>query len=71
MRAVQEQAIETLALRGRLSLFGSLPAGKSQITIDSRTIHYKEISVYGAASSTAYQIRKALDILSVGTSAPT
>ena len=29
------------ALRGRLSLFGSLPAGKSPITIDSRTIHYK------------------------------
>ena len=66
VRSVQEQALETLALRGRLSLFGSLPSGKSEITIDSRTIHYKEISVYGAASSTAYQIRKALDILSVG-----
>jgi len=56
--------VETLAPRGRLCLFGSLPSGKSEITIDSRTIHYKEIKIFGSSSSTAYQIKKALDILS-------
>lgn len=59
----QEQAVMTLAPRGRLSLFASLSPGKSEISIDSRAIHYKELSIVGAASSTAYQIKKALDIL--------
>ncbi|MEM1486382.1 alcohol dehydrogenase catalytic domain-containing protein [Oscillospiraceae bacterium PP1C4] len=67
VKAVQEQAVETLAPRGRLSLFGSLPVGRSEITIDSRTIHYKEITIVGASSSTAFQIKKALDILSTKT----
>lgn len=65
-KAAQEQAFETVAPRGRLSLFGSLPSGKSTLEIDSRTIHYKEIRVAGAASSTAYQMKKALSILATG-----
>jgi L-iditol 2-dehydrogenase len=62
----QEQAVETLAFRGRLSLFGSLPKGKSNITIDSRTIHYKEIQIMGASSSKTYHMKRALAILAAG-----
>lgn len=63
-KSVQEQALQTLSLRGRLSLFASLSPDKSGITLDSRLIHYKELTVVGAASSTACQIKKALNILS-------
>ena len=63
VKEAMEQALETLATRGRLSLFSSLPVGASGITLDSRIIHYKEVSVYGASSSTARQLQKALDLL--------
>lgn len=66
VHAVQQQAIKTLAYRGKLSLFGSLGVGNSEIAVDSRLIHYKEISVFGAASSTSYQMHQALKILSAG-----
>ena len=61
-----EQAVETLAFRGRVSLFGSLPKGKSEITIDSRPIHYKELKIIGSYSSSIVHMKKALDILKTG-----
>lgn len=60
---VQEQAFKTLGTRGRLSLFGSLPEGRSQLKIDARNIHYNEIGIFGASSSTTYEMEKALQIL--------
>lgn len=63
VHSVQQQAIQTLALRGKLSLFGSLGIGESELNMDSRLIHYKELSIYGGSSSTAKQIGQALKIL--------
>ena len=65
-RAPMEQAVETLALRGRLSLFGSLGKGDSSITIDSRAVHYKELKIIGSSSSATKHMKKALNILSTG-----
>ncbi len=61
-----EQAVELLDFRGRLSLFGSLVKGKSRISIDTRPIHYKELKVIGASSSSVIHMQKALDILKTG-----
>ena len=66
VRAAQEEAPATLAPRGRLSLFGSLPADGSAFPIDSRLIHYKELTVVGASSSTARQMKTALNLLATG-----
>ncbi len=58
----QEQALQMIATRGRISFFGGLPGG-STITIESNIIHYKEVSVFGAFASSASQYKQALALL--------
>lgn len=65
-RAPMELAPELLGFRGRLSYFSSLPSGDSAITIDSRTLHYKELQFFGASSSSVDDMRRAMNILGSG-----
>ena len=65
-KEAQQQAIELLAPRGRVNFFGGLPKDDSIITIDANTIHYKEIFITGASSSTPKGNRKALELISTG-----
>lgn len=65
-RAAQEQSILLAAKGGVVSLFASLPKGASDITFDSRVIHYGQISVVGCSDSTAAQAREALRLLESG-----
>ena len=58
----QEQALQMVTTRGRISFFGGLPGGKT-ITIESNIIHYKEISIFGAFASSAIQYKQALALL--------
>lgn len=60
----QEQALAITRSRGRISFFGGLPHNKSKIPFDSNTIHYKEISVFGAYASHHRQYKTALKLLS-------
>ena len=60
---VQEQAIDLVHKKGRVCLFASLPVGKSMLSIDSRTIHYGEITLIGASDSTPRQVEKAVSLL--------
>ena len=60
---VQEQALGLVRKRGRVCLFASLPVGKSMLSIDSRTIHYGELSLVGASDSTPRQVQKAVSLL--------
>ena len=59
----QTDALRFAAPRGRVSLFGGL-SGDSSGFLDSNTIHYKELSVYGAHASTPAQNRQALKWIS-------
>ncbi|MDI3524773.1 MAG: hypothetical protein PWP42_23 [Candidatus Atribacteria bacterium] len=59
----QNQALQMVARRGRVSLFGGLPPEKSTGYLDSNLIHYKEVGVFGAHASTASQNRLALSLL--------
>jgi L-iditol 2-dehydrogenase len=59
----QTDALRFTAPRGRVSLFGGL-SGDSSGFLDSNTIHYKELSVYGAHASTPAQNRQALEWIS-------
>lgn len=65
-RAPMEQAVGTLDYRGRLSLFASLPKDMADITLDSRAVHYKELSIFGASSSAVRHMQRALAILRAG-----
>ena len=59
----QEQAIAMTAKMGRVSFFAGLPKDKPTITFDSNTMHYKEISVFGAFASHASQYVQALALI--------
>ena len=62
----QEDAISLVRKRGTVCLFASLPSGKSEITLDSRIIHYSEIKLVGSSDSTPKQVEKAVEIISSG-----
>ena len=59
----QEQAMQVAAKQARVSFFAGLPKDKPTITFDSNTLHYKEISVYGAFASHATQYVGALALI--------
>ena len=61
----QEEGMDLLARRGRISLFGGLP-GETKGFIDSNLIHYKELSVYGVHASTPKQNKKAMEYIRDG-----
>jgi len=65
-RGAQEQSVHLAAKGGVVSLFASLPKGASDITLDSRVIHYGQISVVGCSDSTAAQAEEALRLLERG-----
>ena len=60
----QEEALKLVRKRGAVCLFASLPAGKSNLTIDSRLIHYNELQVTGSSDSTSIDVQQAVEILS-------
>jgi len=62
----QEQAPALVRKRGTVCLFASLPKGASDITLDSRIVHYGEVRVVGTSDSTAAHVAKAVELLSNG-----
>ena len=62
----QESALQVVAPRGRLNLFGGLPKTNPTAVFNSNIIHYKEIFVHGAFGSTARQQKKALELFAAG-----
>ncbi len=61
--AAQEQALDIIAPRGRISLFGGLPKNKPYINFNSNIIHYKEVAVFGVFASNAYQCEEAAQLI--------
>ncbi len=59
----QQQALSLVRKRGTVCLFASLPAGRSELTIDSRTLHYGEITLVGTSDSTPEHVRRAVEIM--------
>lgn len=60
----QQQALSLVRKRGTVCLFASLPAGNSELTIDSRIIHYGEITLVGTSDSTPAHVQRAVEIIS-------
>jgi L-iditol 2-dehydrogenase len=59
----QEQALSLVRKNGTVNLFASLPSGQSNLTIDSRLIHYNEINLTGSSDSTAEHVTKSVKML--------
>lgn len=64
---MQERAIRMAKNRARINFFGGLPADKSNVTINTNLIHYKELFVHGSHGSLPRQHRKAVDLIRSGT----
>jgi len=63
---VHEQAIEMVAHRGYVNLFGGLPKGTRPLSFPSNTIHYKECFVTGSHGSVPRQHEIAVKLLAKG-----
>jgi L-iditol 2-dehydrogenase len=61
-----EQAIEMVAHRGWVNLFGGLGGDARNLSVPSNTIHYKECFVTGSHGSTPRHHRIALDMIAAG-----
>ena len=59
-------AVEIIAPKGRISLFGGLAKTDSMIRIDANIIHYKEASVHGSFSATPGDCRLAMEFVGSG-----
>jgi L-iditol 2-dehydrogenase len=65
--APQEQAVHLVRKRGTVVLFASLPKGASNLTLDSRPVHYGELRVVGTSDSAPWHVEKAVELLAAGT----
>ena len=59
----QEEAIEMAAPLARISFFGGLPKTAPTITLNSNTVHYKELEIYGAYASSRTQYIEAMNLI--------
>ena len=59
----QEQAMQMVAKRGSVNLFGGLPKSSPTIRLDSNLVHYREVSVVGTHGSSNRHCAIALDMI--------
>jgi len=64
--AAQEQAFAMVRKGGMVNLFAGLPRGSSELKIDSRLIHYRELFVSGGSDSAPRHVRQAVELLAHG-----
>ncbi len=59
----QELSLELVALGGHINFFGTLPADRQVISINSNLIHYKRINIVGTTGSNVANYRRAAELL--------
>lgn len=62
----QAQALELLAVGGRVNFFGGLPADRSKVTIDTNMVHYKQLVLTGSCRASLTQYRKCMKLVKAG-----
>jgi L-iditol 2-dehydrogenase len=65
-REAHNQALGLARKGGAVSLFASLPKGASDITLDSRVIHYGELRVVGASDSRPEHVARVVELMAEG-----
>jgi L-iditol 2-dehydrogenase len=63
---LQTMAVELAAVGGRVLFFGGLPKTRPTIEINSNTVHYREISIWGTTASTNENCREAATLINRG-----
>jgi L-iditol 2-dehydrogenase len=62
----QEDALRMAARRGVVSFFGGLPKDRPAISCDANIIHYREVGIVGANSSSPAHNQQALELIASG-----
>lgn len=62
----QIDAIKMAKNRARVNLFGGLPKDRSNVTLDTNIIHYKELFVHGAHGAMPVHHLKAVNLIASG-----
>ena len=62
----QQQAFAMARKGGMVNLFAGLPRGGSEMLVDSRLIHYRELMVSGASDSTPHHVELAVRMIEAG-----
>jgi L-iditol 2-dehydrogenase len=63
-RRAHEDSLKYVRKGGTVSLFASLAKGSSEMTIDSRVLHYGEIRIVGSSDSRPEHVSKAVKLMS-------
>jgi L-iditol 2-dehydrogenase len=63
-RSAHEDSLKFVRKGGTISLFASLAKGSSEITIDSRVLHYGEIRLVGSSDSRPEHVSAAVKLMS-------
>lgn len=64
--SAQAEALELMAIGGRVNFFGGLPKGREIVPINTNLIHYRQLVVTGSTRASVPQFRKTLGFLSSG-----
>ncbi|HAK45277.1 MAG TPA: Zn-dependent alcohol dehydrogenase, partial [Spirochaeta sp.] len=59
----QQAALRIAAIFGRINYFGGLPAGKSEVALDTNEIHYKQLTITGMTRQSLRQFRTCLSLI--------
>ena len=65
-RAAMEQALQYARKGGAVSYCASLPKGGSEVTLDSRTVHYGELRLVGASDSRPEHVAGVVQLMADG-----
>jgi len=65
-REAQERSLEMACKGGMVNLFAGMGRDAPMITINSRLVHYNEISITGGSDSTARHVQVAINLLAAG-----
>ncbi|MDC7228304.1 MAG: alcohol dehydrogenase catalytic domain-containing protein [Spirochaetales bacterium] len=61
--SAQQAALRIAAIFGRINYFGGLPAGKSEVALDTNEIHYKQLTITGMTRQSLRQFRTCLSLI--------
>lgn len=59
-KEMDELAPDLAAIQGRVNFFGGLPTDKAMVTINSRAIHYREVTITGVTGANVAWMKRAL-----------
>jgi L-iditol 2-dehydrogenase len=62
----QAEAVELMALNGRINFFGGLPKDRQLVSINTNLIHYKQLMVTGTTKANNEHFRTTMDMIASG-----